>query len=327
MPADQPTRAPSTITTPAAPDVLRVGFFSRSVVSRVARERGLFTSHGLAVIEEPVASSIAQFRSLQAGEYDLVLTSPDNVAAYRLTEANGLRTRLDVRMLLGLDAALGLSIIGAPDVRTLEDLRGRTIGVDVPSSGFANALFSVLAQAGLQRDRDYALVTLGSTPNRRAALLRGQCDATLLNAGHDIAAELDGCHRLARITETLRPYLGTVLATTGPWLDEHLDLARRFAQAWLAATSIVVDPAEEAFVEALLGEEYALPPESAGIAYEMLTSSRDGLIPDGRIDRAALHTVLQARARYGGPDTGIDLTAGFVEASGLIDNRLSRRQP
>ena len=324
MPPDQPTRAPSTIASSTAVDVLRVGFFSRSVVSRVARDRGLFTSRGLEVAEARVASSIAQFRSLQAGEYDLVLTSPDNVAAYRLTEANGLRARLDVRMLLGLDAGLGLSVIGAPFVRTLEDLRGRIIGVDVPSSGFANALFSVLARAGLQRDHDYALVALGSTPNRKAALLRGQCDATLLNAGHDIAAELAGCHRIARITETLRPYLGTVLATTGPWLDEHLDLARRFAEAWLAATSIVVDPAERAFVEALLADEYALPAESAGVAYEMLTSRRDGLIPDGHIDPAALRTVLEARARYGGPDTGIDLTAGFVETSGLIDDRLSR---
>ena len=327
MPADQPTRTPSTIATPTAPDVLRVGFFSRSVVSRVARERGMFASLGLEVVEVPVASSIAQFRSLQAGEYDLVLTSPDNVAAYRLTESNGLRARLDVRMLLGLDAGLGLSVIGAPGVRSLEDLRGRIIGVDVPSSGFANALFRVLAQAGLQRDRDYALVALGSTPNRRAALLRGQCDATLLNAGHDIAAELDGCHRLVRITESLRPYLGTVLATTGPWLDEHLDLARRFAQAWLAATSIVVDPAEKAFVEALLEAEYTLPSESTGIAYEMLTSRRDGLIPDGHIDRAALHTVLETRARYGGPDTGVNLAADFVEASGLIDDRLLRSQP
>lgn len=327
MPADEPTSLPSTTAAPTVFDELRLGFFSRSVVSRIARARGLFASGGLDVTEVPVASSVAQFGSLQAGEYDLVLTSPDNVAAYRLTQGNALGTRLDVRILLGLDAGLGLSIMGAPGVRTMADLRGRTIGVDVPSSGFANALFSVLARVGLERDRDYSLVTLGSTPNRRVALLDGECDATLLNAGHDIAAELDGCHRLARITETLRPYLGTVLAGTGPWLDQHPDLARRFAQAWLAATSIVLDPTERDVVEPLVAAEFALPRESAGIAYEMLTSRRDGLIPDGHIDPAALRTVLATRARYGGPNTGIDLAAGFVEASGLIDDRLLRPQP
>lgn len=304
---------------------LRLGFFSRSVVSRVARDRGIFQSFGLSVNEYPVPSSPAQFRSLGAGDYDLVLTSPDNVAAYRLTEANPLAARLDVRMLLGLDAGLGLSIVATPDVDCLEDLRGRTIGVDVPSSGFALALFSVLAHCGMRRDQDYKLVSLGSTPRRREALLAGECDATLLNAGHDIAAEIAGCRRLARITDTLSPYLGTVLAATGEWLDGNLELARRFGDAWLAATAIVLDPAEQAYVEPLVGEELSLPPEGTGAGYAMMTSTHDGLNATGEVGEAALRTVLAVRAEYGGTDTGIDLSPRAIELSGLIDHRLMHR--
>lgn len=316
-----------TITPPGSADELRIGFFSRSVVSRVARERGIFESHRLAITEQAVPSSPEQFRSLSSGAYDLVLTSPDNVAAYRLTAANPLRTQLDVRILLGLDAGLGLSVMGGPHITGLADLRGRTIGVDVPSSGFALALFSVLAQVGLRRDRDFSLVSLGSTPRRRELLLAGECDATLLNAGHDIVAELAGCRRLARITDTLSPYLGTVLATTGPWLDTHLDLTRRFADAWLAATAIVLDPAERSFVQPLVADVLGLTAESAAAAYDMLTSSRDGLVPDGRVDPAALHTVLATRAEHGGADTGVDLSPAAVTTSGLVDTRLLCRRP
>lgn len=315
------------MTVPVRLTPVRLGFFSRSVVSRVARERHVFDHFGLAVSEEPVPSSPAQFRSLIAGDFDLVLTSPDNVAAYRLTDANPLSTRMDVRILLGLDAGLGLSIMARPEIGDIDGLRGRTVAVDVASSGFALALFSVLAQHGLRRDVDYGLVALGSTPGRREALVAGECDATLLNAGHDIRAELAGCRRLARITDTLSPYLGTVLAATGTWLqdEDNLALARRFADAWLAATAIVLDPAEREFVGPLLAEELSLGADGVEPAMAMLHSDRDGLIPHGRVDEDRLRTVLQARATFGGRNTGVDLSPGWLAASGLLDRRVLDR--
>jgi ABC-type nitrate/sulfonate/bicarbonate transport system substrate-binding protein len=304
---------------------LRVGFFSRSVVSRVARERGLFVRHGLCVSEEPVPSSPSQFRSLLAGEFDLVLTSPDNVAAYRLTDVNPLGMRMDVRILLALDAGLGLSLMSIGDIHSIAELRGRTVAVDVPSSGFALAMFSILQLHGLQPDRDFTLVSLGSTPGRREALLAGQCDATLLNAGHDIRAESAGCRRLARIADTLSPYLGTVLAATGPWLDQNADAAQRFADAWLAATDITLDPAERGFVEPLLAEELTLDQREVGIAYEMLQSGRDGLIPGGLVEDDRLLTVLSTRASFGGPDTRVDPSVAGIASSGIVDRRLLDR--
>jgi ABC-type nitrate/sulfonate/bicarbonate transport system substrate-binding protein len=309
----------------AALTSLRVGFFSRSVVSRVARERGLFERHGLAVSERPVPSSPSQFRSLLAGEFDLIFTSPDNVAAYRLTDANPLGTRMDVRILLALDAGLGLSLMSTAAIGSIEDLRGRTVAVDVPSSGFALALFSILQRHGLRADRDFTLVSLGSTPGRREALLAGECDATLLNAGHDIRAESAGCRRLVRIADVLSPYLGTVMAATGPWLDQHARDAQRFAEAWLAATALTLDPAERGFVEPLLAEELVLDQREAGIAYEMLSSRRDGLIPDGRVESDRLLTVLSTRAAFGGVDTGVDPSVSGISSSGMIDRRLLDR--
>lgn len=316
------SRGEGDMASPMGPTPLRVGYFSRSVVSRVARERHLFDQFGLAVTEVPVPSSPAQFRSLLSGDFDLVLTSPDNVAAYRLTDANPLGTRADVRILLGLDAGMGLSIMSTPAIETVQALRGRTIAVDVPASGFALALFGVLAHHGLGYESDVTLTSLGSTPGREVALLAGECDATLLNAGHDIRAELAGCRRLARIADILSPYLGTVLAGTGDWLDSHVDVARRFADAWLAATAIVLDRTQRGFVEPLLAEEMGLDGPGVALAYEMLHSDRDGLIPDGRIDEARLLTVLRTRATYGGPSTGVDASPDGITRSGLIDRRL-----
>jgi ABC-type nitrate/sulfonate/bicarbonate transport system substrate-binding protein len=332
-----------------ATEEVRLTYFSRSVVSALARQRGLYEAAGLSVTEAPVPSSPAQFAALREGRCDLALTSPDNVAAYGLGAANPLGERLDVRILLGVDMGLGLSVLAGPHISALGDLAGGLIGVDVPESGFALALFHVLSAAGLERDRDYTVVPLGSTPQRRLALQAGKCDATLLNAGHDILAELAGFRRLLRITDTLAPYLGTVLAATGPWLDGCGDVAQRFVDAWLAATRLLLAPGEKDAVQLLLGELLELPAGGVRAAYETLVSSRDGLVPDGAVAPAALRTVLDLRVEQaaangigggtsegtgrgtsevtgrgtsGGVGAGTDYSAGAVERSGLVDLRL-----
>ena len=65
---------------------------------------------------------------------------------------------------------------------------------------------------------DYELVTLGSTPRRLEALLAGDCDATMLNAGNELVAERAGCSGSPSVADVVAPYLGTVVAVAG---DEH----------------------------------------------------------------------------------------------------------
>lgn len=302
---------------------IRLGYFSRSVVLRTARERGFLADAGIEVVDEPVPSSPAQFRTLLDGGFDLVLTSPDNVVAYRLSEKNPLGERADVRMLLGIDRGMGLSIMTTQQVTTVDDIRGRIVAVDVPQSGFALAMFRVLEQRGLRQGQDYTVISLGSTPKRADALIAGECDVTLLNAGHDVRAELAGCRRLTRITDVLHPYIGTVLAATGPWLAENLDVAQRFAAAWRGATGAVLDPANRQDVQRLLAEELSLDGTGPALAYETLISDRDGLIRDLRVDNDGLRTLLDIRTQ-GADGPLADVSDAGIAGSGLVDNRLYR---
>ncbi|MGH3390014.1 MAG: hypothetical protein ACRDOO_14185, partial [Actinomadura sp.] len=70
--------------------VLRLGLFSPSVVLGVASATGALDRAGLIIDEVPATSSSQQFTALLAGELDAVLTSPDNVLAYRGSAANPL---------------------------------------------------------------------------------------------------------------------------------------------------------------------------------------------------------------------------------------------
>lgn len=297
---------------------LRLGYFTRSLVTHVANERRIFARHGLTVTELPCTSSAAQFDSLRSGEYDLVVTSPDNVAAYRLSAANPLHDRIDARILFAVDAGLGLSVVAAPGIESLAQLRGRTVAVDVRSSGFAMAMFALLEDAGLRAGTDFEVVELGATPQRREALLSGRCDATLLYAGHDVLAEAAGCRRLARVTDHLHPYLGAVVACTGGWLTAHRTQAQRFADAWRAATGYILDPGHQSQVETAIAERLGLPVDAAAAMYSVFVSERDGLVRDGAVALPALRTVLSTRARYAPSDALGELTDAWIRSSGLL---------
>jgi ABC-type nitrate/sulfonate/bicarbonate transport system substrate-binding protein len=297
---------------------LHVGTFSPQVVLDVAASTGELEAAGLTVTEAPVASSPAQFGSLLDGELHVALTSPDNVLAYRFSARNPLHRQLDARIVGAVDRALGLGLYGRPGLRA-EDLRGARVGVDVPTSGFAMALYSLADSLGVSRD-EYGLVTLGSTPKRLQALLRGECDATMLNAGNELIAEEAGCVRLAGAAERLSPYLGTVVAVVG---DQFLLPARRLLQALTATGSAILAGGLDAEVVEAAQRRLGIGESLARRYLDRLRSANDGLVPGGLVDRESIQTLVRLRTTWmpspaGDSDT---LAAKVAEDTRLVDLR------
>jgi len=295
---------------------IAVGAFSPSVLLRVARRMGHLGEHDLSVEEIPVLSSPAQFRSLLDGELDAVLTSPDNVVAYRLAPDNPLGVTADVRIVSAVDRGLGLALYSRRGLTTADQLRGATVGVDVPTSGFAFAMYALAESIGVRRD-DYEVVALGSTPKRLDALLDGRCDATMLNAGNELRAEQAGCTPLATVADVCSPYLGTVLCVVG---DDCLEPARRLAAALRATAEDIcsgnLDDVTADEAAAALG----LPAQLADRYVARLKDPRDGLVPDAVVDLASLTTVVNLRRRYlPSIVDGIDVLAAALDpGSGLV---------
>jgi ABC-type nitrate/sulfonate/bicarbonate transport system substrate-binding protein len=295
---------------------LVVGAFSPSVLLRVGRRLGLLDRRGIDVREEPVPSSPAQCRALLAGELDATLTSPDNVIAYRFVPDNPLGETADVKIVAAVDRGLGLGVYGRPGADAA-GLKGADIGVDVPGSGFAFALYALLEDLGLDRG-DYRVVALGSTPRRLQALLAGDCDATMLNAGNELRAEQAGATRLARLTDVCHPYLGTVLSALGD--HRRADVEALAGALGETAQAIVGGAADDLVVEE--AERALRLPEALAARYlDRLKDPRDGLVADGTVDLDAMRTVLGLRRRYlpaliGGADL---LSTALDPARGLID--------
>ena len=298
------------------PVVTVVGSFTPSVVLDLARSTGALSDVGLTVDEVPVTSSPGQFRSLLSDELHVGLTSPDNVLAYRFSPSNPLGSTLDVRIVSAVDRGMGLGLYGRPGA-TAADLRGARVGVDVPVSGFALALYALASGLGVSRS-DYSLEALGSTPQRLKALLAGECDATMLNAGNELVAEDAGCVRLASAAESLSPYLGTVVAVAG---TAHLAEARALAAALTTVGDRILDGSltEEAAESA--ARRLGLSDSLAVRYVERLREPTDGLVRGGTVDRAALQNLIHLRTTWL-PEVvdGRDVMANaLAEGSGLVD--------
>jgi ABC-type nitrate/sulfonate/bicarbonate transport system substrate-binding protein len=301
----------------AAARVVQLGSFTPSVVLEVARRTGALADAGLDVDEHPVPSSPAQFASLIEGDLHVGITNPDNVLAYRFDPQNPLEQRVDARILAGVDRGLGLGVWARPGT-DVEDLRGARIGVDVPGSGFALALFTLLERRGLARD-DYEVVKLGSTPKRLQALLDGDCAATMLGAGNELTARAAGCTEVATVRDELSPYLATVVCVVR---DEHLEVGHDLADV-LTATSarIVGGEVTDTAVQAAAAR-LGLPDDLARQYVAGMADPRDGLVVDGSVDPAALRTVLDLR-RHWLPRVvdGRDVLADALEDPGLVVRR------
>ena len=293
-----------------------VGTFSPPVVLDLSASSGLLDAAGLEVTEHPVPSSPAQFQSLVDGDLQVALTSPDNVLAYRFNPRNPLGELLDARIVGAVDRALGLGLYGRPGF-IADDLRGARVGVDVPQSGFALALYALADRLGVSRE-EYELVPLGSTPQRLEALLRGECDATMLNAGNDLLAEAAGCVLLAAVTDHFTPYLGTVVAVVS---DRHLETARLLARALTATCARVLAGSCDAEVVEAAQRRLGLDVALAGRYLDQLRSPDGGLVPDGIVDRGSLETLAALRRTWlpqvvDGRDA---MEAALAEDSGLVD--------
>jgi ABC-type nitrate/sulfonate/bicarbonate transport system substrate-binding protein len=275
---------------------LRVGTFTRSVLLEVARGDGIFRDAGIEIEESSVTSSPAQFESLEAGEFDLVFTGPDNVLAYRFVTDNPLGRLLPVEILGAVDRGLGLGLYLGPDVASIEHVRGEVVGVDVATSGFAFVAYELLARGGLAPG-DYQVRALGSTPRRAAALVAGECAATVLNAGNELGAQSHGCTAVGTVTE-IGPYLGTVVAALTTDDPATIDVRQRFRDCLSETARRIVAGEREPQVIAAATSLLGLDEEQARAHHACVRSKVTGLTPDGLVDRAAMATVVELRRRF-----------------------------
>lgn len=303
---------------------VRLGCFYRSLPMMVAQQHGFYDDAGIEVEYVQVSSSTQQFEYLRDGRYDVVQTSPDNTANYRYNGGNPIGERVDSRGFMGMDYGMQLIVVARPGIASVRELRGRTVSVDAPASGFAYVLYEILEQAGL-RDGDYSVVSTGGVLDRYRALMNtDEFDATLLSGGFETRAANVGFTLLDSVYDVVQPYLGVWGAATTSWLEHHRATAEALVASYRAATRWCFDPGNRDTCLELLTQLPGTPRDLAEQLYEVQVREGVGNVPDAGIDPEGVRNVLRLREKFGGFEDDIDVARVAGPDADLYDLSLLR---
>jgi ABC-type nitrate/sulfonate/bicarbonate transport system substrate-binding protein len=278
---------------------------------RVADAHGIFERHGLAVQVEITPNSPQLRDGLAAGKYDIAHAAVDNAVA--MVDVAG----ADVVVVLGGDDSMN-ELIVQPGLRSVADLRGRTVIVDAPNTAYALQLRKILALHGV-REGEYELKVVGGTPLRLKAMLADRSNAaTMLNPPFSIEAARQGLRPLGSAVELLGPYQGMGAFVRREWARDNRDALVRYLTAFLEAQRWFVAPEHREEAIALLAASLEL---DAGVAVETYERGLGGLAPDAKLNVEGFRRVLALRAevegQWGGtppsPERYYDLT--YYEAA------------
>lgn len=264
-----------------------------------AIERGYFAEEGLAVELVLTPSSVAQAERTAAGEFDIVFTAFDNVVAYgegQGATADGVNP--DYVVLMGA-TQLELAIVTAPEVKTYEDLKGRSIALDALTTGFAFVLFDMMKNSGLGRD-DVTFAAVGATPQRWQSVKAGEHAATLTIEPFTSIARRSGFNVLDVSSNHFDSYQGGSVAARRAYAAENPETVKAFIRAYLKGLAWTLDPANrEAGAALLQGRMPDIQPAAVPSIMASLLSPRSGLTPGANILPDGMKAVLDLRSRYG----------------------------
>ncbi len=267
----------------------------------VGLQFGLFKTAGLDIQLETTPSSIYQIENLVKGKFHIAGTAFDNVVAY--CEGQGPIAFDEPPNLFAFMGAtrIELSFVVSPDIRTYEDLKGRSIALDALATGFAFVLYDMMETAGLSID-DCNLVPVGATPKRWESVRSGEHAGTLTIEPFTSIAVANGFRVLQSSLNTMPNYQGGIFAANHTWAENNAEKIASFIKGYLTALEWTLDPNNyEEAKEILLENMPAIKLGVVDAVMQKLLNPATGLTPAGEMDIAGIDAVLGLRSRYAKP--------------------------
>ena len=216
---------------PQSADRVRIAYSSISAAYTgiwVARDAGFFAKEGLddQIIFIPSATQLAQV--LVAGDVDIASLGGGPVMAASLSGA-------DLKVIGNNVNKLIFSIHAKPEVRSLEDLRGKRIAVSRFGSSADIAARAALRKVNMDPAKDVNLMQLGTMSNMFGALKSGGVEASVVSPPTQFLSEKMGFKEIFSITEMDLAYPNPSMAVAGDLIRKKPDLIDRFMRAYVRA--------------------------------------------------------------------------------------------
>ena len=126
-----------------------------------------------------------------------------------------------------------------PEIKRVEDLKGKTLGLGRPGSADYSEMVVTLGKFfQMQPGKDYKVISFTGEPDRVAALIKGSIQGGVLSFPHAARAEKEGMKILVRTGDYI-PRLGGTFLTHKDFIKEKRDVVKRFTRGIVKAEDYI----------------------------------------------------------------------------------------
>lgn len=230
----------------AEPVPIRFGWCSRTLNSAaapfaVAQKLGWFAEAGIKVTVIPMNGSIDCTKNVATGEVPYAVASIEPLAQLR---PQGVKA---VNFYTAYQGNIyGLAVPEDSDIHTVADLRGKRIGVTSMASGGVIIARALVANAGMDPDKDVKIVVVGEGAQTAALLRSHQIDAlSQFDTTYALAVNAGAKLRFLDNKEIARFPSNGIIALEST-LKDHTDQAVGLARAYAMGTVFTIANPEAA---------------------------------------------------------------------------------
>jgi len=189
-------------------------------------EAGIFRKHGLEVELLYVGGGGRAAQVVQSGEVPIGVFTGGAVINSNL--AGG-----DLVMIASSMNVMTFAVMARPEIRRVEDLKGKKIGISRFGSATDFGLRYAEGQWPIKRQRDFAVIQVGGMPEQLTALRTGALDAAMLNAELTIVARKEGFRELADLAKVGLNFPTSSIVTTRFFIKRNENAVRKFIRGYV----------------------------------------------------------------------------------------------
>jgi NitT/TauT family transport system substrate-binding protein len=131
------------------------------------------------------------------------------------------------------------TITTTPDIKRIEDLKGKTLGLGRPGSAdYSEGVIVLSKHFKMEPGKDYKVINFAGEPDRIAALINKSIQGAVISFPHAARAEKEGMKILMRTGDYL-PRLGGTFMAHKDFVKEKPDVIKKFIKATTKAIDYI----------------------------------------------------------------------------------------
>jgi NitT/TauT family transport system substrate-binding protein len=209
-------------------------------VTLVGIAKGFYKEAGFENVDYTyVGPGTTQLQALVGGSLDFSVDLNLDTVARANSEGE------KVYQIAGLVNVMDYVLLGAKDIKTVQDLKGKKVCTDAPGGSADHLTRDMLKAEGIEPDRDVTMVPIqGASTDRINSVLGGATQATI--AGLIQSVDYEGqLNRLVDASKAYPQWERSGLATRGELLDKNPDTVVAYLKGALRTIQFIMQPGSE----------------------------------------------------------------------------------